>query len=66
MKANMGNIDRGVRLAIAGIIAALYFSGTLNGTLGIVLMVLAAVFAITGFLSFCPLYLPLGINTRKK
>ena len=66
MKANMGNIDRGLRLVVAVIIAALYFSGTLGGTLGIVLMVLAAVFAVTGFLSFCPLYLPLGISTRKK
>jgi len=66
MKTNMGNIDRGLRLAIAVIIAALYFSGTLAGTLGVVLLVLAAVFAITGLLSFCPLYLPLGISTLKK
>ena len=62
----MGNIDRIVRLVIAVIIAAMYFSGTLTGTLGIVLLVLAAVFAVTGFISFCPLYMPFGINTRKK
>ncbi len=66
MKANMGNVDRSLRLVAAVIIAALYFSGTLGGTLGIVLMVLAAVFAVTGLLSFCPLYLPLGISTLKK
>ncbi len=66
MQANMGNIDRIVRLVIAVIIAAMYFSGTLTGTLGIVLLVLAAVFAVTGFISFCPLYMPFGINTRKK
>ncbi len=66
MKANMGNIDRIVRLVIAVIIAALYFSGTLTGTVGIVLLVVAAIFAVTGFVSFCPLYPLLGINTRKK
>ena len=66
MKANMGNIDRGFRLAVAVIIAALYFSETISGTIGIVLLVLAAVFALTSFISFCPLYLPFGISTRPK
>ena len=66
MKANMGNIDRIVRLAIAVIIGALHFSGTISGTLGIVLLVVAAVFALTSFVSFCPLYTVLGFNTCKK
>lgn len=66
MKANMGNIDRGFRLAVAVIIAALYFSETISGTIGIVLLVLAAIFALTSFISFCPLYLPFGISTRPK
>ena len=62
----MGNIDRIVRLAIAVIIGALHFSGTISGTLGIVLLVVAAVFALTSFVSFCPLYTVLGFNTCKK
>ncbi|MBK9759625.1 MAG: DUF2892 domain-containing protein [Flavobacteriales bacterium] len=66
MKQNMGSVDRIVRLVIAVIIAALYFSGKLTGTLGIVLLVLAAIFAVTGFISFCPLYLPFGLSTKKK
>jgi len=66
MRANMGKIDRVLRLAVAVIIAALYFSETITGTVGIVLLVLAAVFALTSFVSFCPLYLPFGINTRPK
>ena len=66
MKQNMGSVDRIVRLVIAVIIAALYFSGKLTGTLGIVLLVLAAIFAVTGFISFCPLYLPFGLGTKKK
>jgi hypothetical protein len=51
---------------VAVLIAALYFMGTITGTLAIVLMVLAVVFVATSFLSFCPLYLPFGISTKKK
>jgi hypothetical protein len=66
MKANMGSMDKTVRIVIAVIIAALYFTGTISGTLGIVLLVLAAVFLLTSFISFCPLYAPFGISTCKK
>lgn len=59
----MGNIDRGIRVIVAIIIAALYFTGTLTGTLGIVLLVLAAVFVLTSFVSFCPLYTIFGLST---
>jgi len=61
----MGNTDRLIRVILAIAIAIAYFTGVLQGTVGIVLLVLAAVFALTSFLSFCPLYLPFGINTRK-
>jgi fatty acid desaturase len=63
MKKNMGNSDRIIRFIIAAIIAALYFTGTITGTLGIVLLVLAGVFLLTSFISFCPLYAPFGIST---
>lgn len=66
MKPNMGSTDKTIRLIIAAIIAVLYFTGTVSGTLGIVLLVLAAVLALTSFISFCPLYAPFGINTGKK
>lgn len=66
MKPNMGTLDRVLRIAVAVVIAALYFTGRIPGTLGIVLLVVAAVFALTGLVSFCPLYPMLGINTRKK
>lgn len=65
MKKNMGNTDRIIRFVIAAIIAFLYFNGTITGTLGIILMVLAAVFVITSFISFCPLYAPFGLSTCK-
>lgn len=63
MKKNMGSADRIVRFVIAAIIAVLYFTGTISGTWGIVLLVLAGVFVLTSFISFCPLYAPFGIST---
>jgi hypothetical protein len=63
MKANMGSTDRIIRVILAVVMAALYFTGTVSGTLGIVLMVAAAIFALTSLVSFCPLYPILGINT---
>jgi hypothetical protein len=66
MKANMGTIDRVMRIIAAVVIAALYFTNLIEGTLAIVLMVIAAVFVLTSFVSFCPLYVPLGISTKKK
>ena len=65
MKKNMGAADKAVRVIIAAVIAVLYFTGTLTGTLGIVLLVLAGVFLLTSLVSFCPLYAPFGLNTCK-
>lgn len=65
MKKNMGSADRIFRLIIAAVIAALYFTEVITGTLGIVLLVLAAVFVLTSFISFCPLYAPFGLSTCK-
>jgi uncharacterized membrane protein len=62
---NMGTTDRMIRIALAVIFAILYFTGIVSGVLGIVLLVLAAVFALTAALKFCPLYLPFNISTAK-
>jgi hypothetical protein len=66
MKPNMGTADKAIRILIALVIAGLYFTNMISGTLAIVLMILAVIFIITSFMSFCPLYLPFGINTGKK
>ena len=63
MKPNMGGADRIIRLVVAAIIAVLYFTGTLTGTIGIVALVVAAVFVLTSLVSFCPLYTLIGLNT---
>lgn len=66
MKKNMGNADKLIRLALAVILGILYYMGIISGTLGIILLGLAIVFVFTSFISFCPLYSPLGINTCSK
>lgn len=66
MKKNMGTADKVIRILIAIVIAALFFTNVITGTLGIVLLVFAAIFLLTSIVSFCPLYLPFGINTGKK
>ncbi len=63
MKPNMGGIDRIIRIVVAAIVGVLYFNGTLSGTVGIVALVLAAVFVLTSLVSFCPLYTLVGLNT---
>lgn len=65
MKANMGLIDRVLRLLVAAGIAYFYFTGRIDGPLGTGLLVLAVIFALTSLVGTCPLYLPFGISTRK-
>ena len=66
MKKNVGNIDKGVRIGIAVIIALLYKANYISGTTAIVLLSLAGIFILTSLISFCQLYLPFGISTCKK
>ena len=66
MKKNMGAADKIIRILIAVLIAVLWFTNTISGTLGIVLLVLGAIFVLTSLISFCPLYLPFSISTCKK
>ena len=65
MKKNMGGLDRIIRIIIAVVIGVLYFNNTIDGTLGVVLLVVSGVFLLTSFISFCPLYSIVGVNTCK-
>ena len=62
----MGTADRIFRILVAIGIAGLYFANLISGTTAIILLVLAGVFILTSFISFCPLYLPFGFSTRGK
>lgn len=63
MKKNMGSADKIIRLLIAALIAVLFFTNVIGGTLSIVLMILAGVFVATSFISFCPLYTLVGYSS---
>ena len=66
MKANIGTIDKSIRIILAAIIAVLYFTDIISGTVGIILLVVAAILLLTSFLNFCPIWKLLGISTTKK
>lgn len=66
MKKNMGTLDRVIRLALVVLVAVLYFTDVISGTLAIILGIVAAVFLITSLVGTCPLYMPFGISTRKE
>jgi hypothetical protein len=63
MKKNMGGADRTIRLLLAAVFAVLYFTGTVSGTFGYVLLGLGGVFVLTSLVSFCPLYALVGLNS---
>ncbi len=66
MKQNMGTIDKVIRILVAVVVAILYFTKVVDGTLGIVLLIFAGVFVLTSLIGVCPLYYPIGLNTGKK
>jgi hypothetical protein len=66
MKKNMGNSDKIIRISMALIIIILFSFDLISGTLNYVFLGVAVIFALTSFISFCPLYTLLGINTQPK
>ena len=52
MKKNMGSVDRIVRVVLAAVLAILFFTKVVTGTIGIVLLALAAIFLLTSVVSF--------------
>lgn len=66
MKKNMGSIDKTIRIISAIVIAILYITNVISGTAAIILGIIALIFILTSFMSFCPLYFPLNITTIKK
>jgi hypothetical protein len=66
MKKNIGTVDKVIRILVAVAVITLYFTKLISGTLGIVLLALSAIFVVTSILNICPLYLALGLSTKKK
>lgn len=63
MKKNMGSADKVVRLILAAVFAALYFTGNVTGALGYGLLTLGIIFVLTSLVGFCPIYALVGLST---
>jgi hypothetical protein len=63
MKRNMGTVDRILRLVISAAFATFYFTGTVTGVFGIVLLALGGIFTLTSLVGFCPIYAIFGLKT---
>lgn len=63
MQINMGKLDRVLRIIAAFVFIILYYTGTVTGTLGLIGLLVAAIFLTTTIWGFCPLYNLLGIRT---
>lgn len=61
----MGGTDRIIRFVVAAVIGLLYWQGIVEGALAYVLFSVAGIFVLTSFISFCPLYAIVGLNTCK-
>jgi hypothetical protein len=66
MKKNMGSTDKTIRVIIALVFAVLFFTKTVQGTFGYILLAVAIVFLLTSLVGFCPLYALFGISSCKK
>jgi len=61
----MSTADRTVRLLIAVVLVVLFLTHVVIGTLGYILLAVAAIFLLTGMVSVCPMYRVFGISTCK-
>ena len=66
MKQNMGSADRILRVVLAVLVAVLYFTDSISGTVAIILGLFAVIFLATSTMGFCPLYVPFKLSTKKK
>ena len=66
MRHNMGTVDRVIRTGAAIVIGILLLTGQLSGTLGIIFGIVAIAFLLTSAIGWCPVYVPLGVSTKKK
>jgi len=66
MKLNIGMVDRRIRIAAGLIILIPHYIYYFTTGYYCVWANLGFFPLLTGFIKFCPLYLPFGFNTRKK
>jgi len=67
MHLNVGSWDRVVRLVIGVALIAYAFFGLASpwSAMGLAAIAVGAILAVTGLVSWCPIWAALGVNTRK-
>jgi uncharacterized membrane protein YuzA (DUF378 family) len=63
MKPNMGTVDRVIRVIVGIAALAAWALGLVEGTLGIVALVVGVVMIATAAFRWCPPYALIGLNT---
>lgn len=63
MTANVGSTDKIIRLVLALLAVVGAFLTGIGTALGVVLLVVGVVLAVTAFTGFCPIYRVLGMST---
>jgi len=66
MKKNMAVLDRIGRVVLVALVVVLYFAHVLSPVAAVILGILAVVFLLTSIVGTCPIYLALGISTKRK
>jgi hypothetical protein len=65
-RKNCGTKDRVTRVVVGALIGAAYLMGYIQGTVALVLGIVALVMVGTGAAGYCAIYEPLGIDTREE
>jgi hypothetical protein len=65
MHRNIGTIDKIIRSLAALGITILLLTGVASGLAATILGIVAVAFLVTSSVSFCPVYVPFRISTRK-
>ena len=63
MKANLGSIDKAIRLLIAIFLIILFYKEIITGVIGVIGLCVALLLTVTSLISYCPIYAIFKINT---
>lgn len=66
MTKNMASADRALRTLLAAVVLSLWATGSIGGTLALILGIVSVIFMVTSFVGWCPLYSLLGVATRRR
>lgn len=54
-----------IRIIFAIAMVVLYLTGQISGTTGVILLIIGLILGITGLISLCPIYMMLGLSSKK-